>query len=293
MGKIIGKSALALAGLGVAGWLMNLLADLIYFSETYGNYYYGITKITLLSYLPWLILALGYATTLFLLFMREKHRTVIMVLNSMAVIVLYCVSNFIPIDVQLQALNIAQAAGAPVMLLSVMLGWLFPVREKSKCGIWDGRQGATVALGKSLLCLGVVIGSAIAVSVLINAGLINYLNTWTLPFIDFKPLVLSISVVVSCFLYRLMAGHKRRFIIMMVNIMILAVVWSLVLMPSFLPDLLGISYMYQLCLVIVCGNTAVVTFTLAFVFRGVEKHREHKEMIHTESGHAGCEIPKE
>ena len=64
---------MAFAGLGVAGWLMNLLADLIFFSKTNKNYYYGITKITLLSYLPWLVLALGYAIALFMLFRREKR----------------------------------------------------------------------------------------------------------------------------------------------------------------------------------------------------------------------------
>ena len=294
MGKIIGKSALAFVGLGVAGWLMTLLADLIYFSESKGNYYYGITKMTLLSYLPWLALALVYAVALFLLFRNEKHRTLIMVINSSAVIVSYFGLLFFPVDVKLPALYIAQAAGVPVMLLAAMLAWLFPAKGKKMRGIWSGASGVVVALSKSLLCLGVVVVLAFAVSVLINAGIIiNNLNAWTLPFIDFKPMVLSIAVIGSGLLYRLMAGHKRRFIIMMVNAMFLAVIWSLVLIPSFLPDLLGISSEYHFTLITICGNTAAATVALAFVFRGVEKHRECNGTLHAESGLAGYRASEE
>lgn len=283
MGKIIGKSALAFAGLGVAGWLMNLLADLIFFSETNGNYYYGITKMTLLSYLPWLALALSYAVALFLLFRSEKRRTLIMVLNSTVVIVLYYLLLFFPIDVKLPALYIAQAAGVPVMLLSIMLGWLFFRKGKRGHGIWGGASGAVVALGKSLLCFGGVVGLSYATCALYVGS--RHINAWTMLFVDYTPMFLSVAVVYACLLCGLTAGHKRRFFIMIINAVILAAVWSLVLIPGCLPNVLfGISDEYRGFFISSCGVTAVATVALAFVFKGVEKHRGRNETLLTESG---------
>ena len=93
-----------------------------------------------------------------------------MVLNSMAVIVGYYVVLLIQVDFKLPALYIAQAAGVPVLLVAFMLGWLFPWRKQKGRGIWGGISGAVVALGKSLLCLGIVVGLSYATCALYVGG---------------------------------------------------------------------------------------------------------------------------
>lgn len=290
MGKIIGKSALAFAGLGVAGWLMNLLDHFIFYSGTDNHdYFFGMAKVTLLLYLPWLALALGYAIVLFLLFRNEKHRTLIMTLNAAAVIfVPYAL--LIPIGRGLMVFSIAQSAGIPVMLLALLMGWIFPGQKKKNRGVWSGASGIVLALLKSFLCLGVVVGLAfVAGAFFIESKYPQPIHVWAAPFIEYRPVFFSIAIVYACLLNKLTADHKRPLLVMLVNALVLVAIWSLMLMFGFLSE----GNMYHLYLVIACGNTAVVTFALAFVFRGMEKLRECNGTLRAESGLAGYRVSEE
>lgn len=264
--KILGKSVLCFIGLAAAGWGVQKLTDIFFFML--GSFFFMMLKLTILQYIFWFLLYIGYVYILFSVFKNEKRRRLIMMLNGAAVFLQFYIPLFLTKDRDILFLSVqlSNLFGIPVIALALMLNSIAPDKKKhinDKPGN-KAAKGLKVLL-KSFLCfLALVIIIKVyglffrqAVSILGYVGFFieNFYLMWCLMAIGY-----------AYALYKLVQKHAYRHLILILNAALLMVAWGMI----FIPDIeLPID---RFLLSAVCGNTALITIILAFVFRSVEKH---------------------
>lgn len=280
MAKILGKSALCFAGLAIASWLIQMFCDWILYLYP-KELFFGLISIFILELIFWLLLPLTYAYLLFLLFKKEKHCYLILVLNGVFVIVQYYILLMLHIngDIILASLQASKVAGVPVMILALIFKKLRThnidkdMPEKSKLA------SALFILTKSLLCFLALAITTYAFTLLSTSSLrfLGYLSFFVQDPLCAFPLI-SIAYVYLLFrLIRTYRYHLLTISITAVFLMALSAVRLFIVpalsfyhnqslsLPAFLSEL------FTPNAVAIFGNTAILLPILALIFRSVEK----------------------
>ncbi len=274
--KILGKSFLCFIGLAAAGWAVDALCNLL--MSIHGQIFFTLLYATILGYILWFLLAAAYAYTLFLVFRNEKRRFLIMALNGAAVylilyILLYLIIYsqyyiYINTDILWDAVYISAEISRAAGLTTIILAFMFKSLSQGKTP-YEANKVLNKALnifwilGKLILCF----IALLAVSkgyylLLINANFKFGIYASLFDTDIFLPLIASVYAYT---LYRLLKKHARRQLIIMINAAFLLLVWGLILIPSIF------IVIDRSLLAKVCGNTAIMTLVLMFIFRSVEK----------------------
>lgn len=267
--KIIGKSVLSFIGLSVLTWVVEDLGDFLL--TTSGSVFYGLLKLTVLQYITWLLLGTGYAYVLFIIFKSEKKRALIVMLNGSAIFIQFFVLLFLNAtgDEIMFSFRLSHTFG----LLTIMLAFIFNnltfPKKIQAASIKRNWFNALLSLSaKSAACFLALIAALYGYSVLYE--IVEY----GIVLLYCSRLIFSaVPVLYACMLYKLIQKNKYRLLVMSINAVLLLAVWSLIYLYDFtLP--LNIYYKFFLCAV--CGNTAIMTIVLAFIFRSVEKHGNNR-----------------
>ena len=262
MGKILGKSALCFAGLAVTSWLIQMLCD--WMLQLYPKpLFFGLFWMTILEFIFWLVLPIFYSYLLFLLFHNEKNCCLIMVLNGSFVFLQHYILLVLRVDgVILASLNASKVAGS-VILLALMYKQLRMTNTKSKMPSGkNNTKDILIMLSKSLLCfLGLVI--AILGYNLLKKYALSIFGYWGF-YLESPYFIWPMIASTYAFLiFQTVRIQRFRILILMINALLLLLIWGLIFIPYE-----GKSF----SLIAVCGNTAIISIVLAFIFRSVEKH---------------------
>jgi hypothetical protein len=245
--KILGKSVLCFIGLAAAGWALDKLDNFL--MHLHMPVFFTILYSTVIGFVLWLLPGIGFAYLLFIIFMKEKQRTLILAVNGIVILIVFYVliiiSNQIQIDVDTEYL-IAQLfkVGLSTIVLGFMFNSIYKTEESDEG--YTGNAVLTVLL-KSALCF-IMMAAIFLEDVIIDTMLILSLLTPAYAFI----------------LYILVKKHRLKTVIMFTNCILLFSVWVIVFF--------SFTYNHYIFLfATACGNTALLTIALTFIFRNIEK----------------------
>ena len=120
MGKIIGKSALSLAGLVAASWLVYLLNDWLPFA--FSPSVFSLFYLTCIQYSLYFLSAILYSYVLYRLFRNENRCCMIILLNGIFVILQFYILLFLSADTVALTVSFVMSttAGYTAVLLSLL-----------------------------------------------------------------------------------------------------------------------------------------------------------------------------
>lgn len=249
-------------------------------------YFLGVAYVTIFAYIFWFLLPLAYAYLLFRVFIKEKYCYLIMVLNGILVIIqFYIMLMLLPesysyINIQYVSLIVSMVAGIPVILLALMFKKLRSPCKKLKLQCDHNRITSVLGvLARCALCFIALIIGVYGFDLLASILYSTFMRTITL-FTIFEYYVAFIrdglwpliAISYAYMLYKAMKKYRYRYLIIAINSVFLLAVWSVV---SFYEAVLPID---RLSLASILGNTAIMTVTLAFIFRRVEKHSNSNQL---------------
>jgi len=273
MGKIIGKSALCFVGLAVASWLVQLLSN--YLLLLYPKpLFLSLVWMFLLEFTLWLLLPLAYSYLLFRIFKNKKYCCLIMMFHGIFIIVQYYVLLMLHIggNVIIASLRASMVAGAPLMLLALMLHWLRTHRSEMRPAKSTGRK-VLGALAKSALCFLALVAATYAFSLLCSVPItvFGYVGLFIQsPFCVFPVIIIAYAYL----LFRLTERGPQRFWVMGANAVALMVLSAVEL---FIPGLTipfpaFLTAYFPPHAVALFGNIALLLPILVLIFRSMEQY---------------------
>lgn len=261
--NIIGKSALCFIGIAAAGWGVDSLEK--YILHLAKSPFFGILSLSFTGIVLWLLLGIAYAYALFMLLKGHKRRVLIVTINGAVNFLFYFILLIFGLygDIMLFSYRLSNTYGMLIIILALMFNNLASASQiKTESKSKNKLVSLLSILSKSIVCF-------LALIILLYGYAWLYKSSGLeLQFYISYLLFSIIPATYACVLYKIINRNKYRQIIMIINAAFLLSVWSLVYVYDFiLPFNIVKSFLYP-----VCGNTAIVTFVLAFIFRSVEKH---------------------
>jgi hypothetical protein len=261
---VFGKSVLCFIGLAAASFGVKKLTD--FFLYLKGSFLYKMLYISILQYVFWFVLLIVYAYMLFFLFKNEKKCRLIMILNGVSVFLQFYVLALLIRDEEVLFLSImlSNLFGIPVIILSLMIN---NIASKKHLEVRSQKKIVNIfkMLLKSLLCFVALVIVIKGYGLLYRYALLifGYLGF----FIEsFHLMWCLMSVTYAFMLYKLIHRYTYYRLVLILNVTFLVIIW----VKIFMPDIV-VPFIDNIQLSGICGNAAVITITLALIFRSVEK----------------------
>ncbi len=276
MGKIIWKSALSFAGLAVVSWLLMVLDEVVISLET--SSVALLPVLTLLPYIYWFLLTAAYAFALFRLFVRGKGCCLIVALNGLFVLLQFFAFNLarVPSGILALSTRMMQAGGAAVMLLAFVFKLLLSDKKPASDKVPGRAANAARIILETIMGLGLFAILAFETYALTRSAPAPILQ----PFWQERFVWLMAAVIYDSVLYLLFRRQYHVTSIMVVNAVLLAAVWCMVLIPDAQSPLSALFPDFKPFLCGLAGSASILTVALAIIFKRAESlHATHKAAL--------------
>ena len=264
--KVIGKSALAFAGLAVASWLIQNFNYRVIFNAKESEFT-ALLTISVLMYIFRFFITIIYVSVLYCIFKNDKFCYKVMASNGLFLCSLLYLQTLLPYNEIRCLLFDLSMAGIPVLSLA----GAFYIIKSRKSNI-KKRNKTTNFVLLSIKSLAAVIYLIILEITTIYIFVYQLDLLWWIPFSYINVLWLFNAISYSFGFFLFIRRHPGYIWAVVANAAFLAIAWWFIFRPSVFPDLPGTPFIITFNLCGIAGNTAIILPALVFIFRRVEKY---------------------